>query len=101
MGGSSFSSDQSVAHATGTAQMVAVGGTGKTNRTRLTSIQGKGNNANGSIIFRSGGATGDIIATYLFGEEGLDMYLPGNGILFEDGIHATIAGTGGVTITFT
>ena len=39
--------------------------------------------------------------TYLFGEEGLDMYLPGNGILFEDGIHATIANTTGVTITFT
>ena len=54
-----------------------------------------------SIIFRSGGATGTIIATYLFGEEGLDMYLPGSGILFDDGIHATIAGTGGVTITFT
>jgi len=101
MGGSSFSSDQSVAHATATAQMVAVGGTGKTNRTRLTSIQAKGNSASGSIIFRSGGATGDIIATYLFGEEGLDMYLPGNGILFEDVIHATISGTGGVTITFT
>ena len=95
MGGSSFSSDQSVAHATSTAQMVAVGG-----RARLTSIQAKGN-ASGSIIFRSGGATGDVIATYLFGTEGLDMYLPGNGILFEDGIHATIAGTGGVTITFT
>ena len=29
------------------------------------------------------------------------MYLPGSGILFDDGIHATIAGTGGVTITFT
>ena len=101
MGGSSFSSDQSVAHATATAQMVAVGGTGKTNRTRLTSIQAKGNSASGSIIFRSGGATGDVIATYLFGTEGLDMYLPGNGILFEDGIHATISGTGGVTITFT
>jgi len=96
MGGSSFSSDQSVAHATATAQMVPVGG-----RVRLTSIQGKGNSASGSIIFRSGGATGDIIATYLFGEEGLDMYLPGNGILFEDGIHATIANTAGVTITFT
>jgi hypothetical protein len=96
MGGSSFSSDQSVAHATATAQMVATGG-----RVRLTSIQGKGNSASGSIIFRSGGATGDIIATYLFGEEGLDMYLPGNGILFLDGIHATIAGTVGVTITFT
>ena len=95
MGGSSFSSDQSVAHATATAQMVATGG-----RARLTSIQGKGA-TNGSIIFRSGGATGDVIATYLFDTEGLDMYLPGNGILFEDGIHATIANTAGVTITFT
>ena len=48
MGGSSFSSDQSVAHATATAQMVAIGGTGKTNRSRLTSIQAKGA-TNGSI----------------------------------------------------
>ena len=96
MGGSSFSSDQSVAHATSTAQMVA-----RNKRARLTSIQGKGNSADGSIIFRSGGATGTIIATYLFGEEGLDMYLPGSGILFAEGIHATISGTGGVTITFT
>ena len=95
MGGSSFSSDQSVAHATATAQMVA-----QNQRVRLTSIQGKGA-TNGSIIFRSGGATGTIIATYLFDTEGLDMYLPGNGILFEDGIHATIANTAGVTITFT
>ena len=95
MGGSSFSSDQSVAHATGTAQMVA-----QNQRARLTSIQGKGA-TNGSIIFRSGGATGTIIATYLFDTEGLDMYLPGNGILFLDGIHATIANTTGVTITFT
>ena len=69
-------------------------------RARLTSIQAKGN-ASGSIIFKSGGATGTTIATYLFGTEGLDMYLPGSGILFVDGIHATIAGTAGVTITFT
>jgi len=95
-GGGSFTSDQSVAHATSTAQMVA-----QNRRARLTSIQGKGNSASGSIIFKSGGASGTVIATYLFGEEGLDMYLPGSGILFEDGIHATISGTGGVTITFT
>ena len=95
MGGGSFSSDQSSAHATATAQMVA-----QNKRARLTSIQAKGN-ASGSIIFKSGGASGTTIATYLFGTEGLDMYLPGNGILFDDGIHATIAGTGGVTITFT
>ena len=95
MGGGSFSSDQSSAHATATAQMVA-----QNKRARLTSIQAKGN-ASGSIIFKSGGASGTTIATYLFGTEGLDMYLPGNGILFDDGIHATIAGTTGVTITFT
>lgn len=95
MGGSSFTSDQSSAHATATAQMVA-----QNKRARLTSIQAKGN-ASGSIIFKSGGASGTTIATYLFGTEGLDLYLPGSGILFEDGIHATIAGTAGVTITFT
>ena len=95
MGGSSFSSDQSVAHAIATAQMVPVGG-----RARLTSIQAKGA-SNGSIIFRSGGATGDVIATFLFDTEGLEVYVPGNGIFFTDGIHATIANTAGVTITFT
>ena len=95
-GGGSFTSDQSVAHVTSTGQMVA-----QNRRARLTSIQGKGNSASGSIIFRTGGATGDVVATYLVGEEGLDMYLPGSGILFLDGIHATVAGTGGVTITFT
>jgi hypothetical protein len=95
MGGSSFSSDQSVAHATATAQMVAIGG-----RARLTSIQAKGA-TNGSIIFKSGGATGDVIATFLFDTEGLEVYVPGNGIFFTDGIHATIANTAGVTITFT
>ena len=95
-GGGSFTSNQSVAHATATAQMVPT-----TRRARLTSIQGKGNSASGSIVFKSGGGSGTTIATYLFGEEGLDMYLPGSGILFQEGIHATISGTAGVTITFT
>ena len=95
-GGGSFTSDQSVAHATGTTQMVPT-----SKRARLTSIQAKGNSASGSIIFKTGGVSGTTIATYLFGEEGLDMYLPGSGILFPNGIHATISGTAGVTITFT
>jgi len=94
-GGGSFTSDQSVAHATSTVQMVPT-----TKRARVTSIQGKGN-ASGSIILRTGGATGTVIATYLFGTEGLSEYVPGSGILFVEGVHATIAGTAGVTITFT
>ena len=96
MGGSSFMSDQLSAHATSSSQMVPT-----TKRARLTSIQAKGNSASGSIIFKTGGASGTTVATYLFGEEGLDMYLPGSGIFFAEGIHATIGGTGGVTITFT
>tara|TARA_Y100000114_G_scaffold148796_1_gene162267 strand:+ start:498 stop:770 length:273 start_codon:yes stop_codon:yes gene_type:complete len=89
-------SDQLSAHATSTAQMVPT-----SKRARLTSIQAKGNSANGSIVFKTGGASGTIVATYLFGEEGLDMYLPGSGIFFAEGIHATIGNTAGVTITFT
>ena len=91
----SFSSDQTTLQKdTGTATVMRAA------RTRVTSIQGKGN-ASGSIILRTGGATGTVIATYLFGTEGLSEYVPGSGILFVEGVHATIAGTVGVTITFT
>jgi len=99
-GGGSFTSDQSVAHVTSTNQMVPVGGTGKTNRTRLTSVQAKGG-TDCSIVFKSGGASGTTIATFLFDSEGLDLFVPGSGILFKDGVHATLTNTGGVTITFT
>ena len=95
MGGSSFSSDQGNAHATATAQLVTTGG-----RARLTSIQGEGI-ASALLVFRSGGATGDVIATYGFGTEGLEVYVPGNGIFFEDGIHVTVTNCPNVSITFT
>ena len=75
-GGGSFTSDQSVAHATGDGQMVAT-----TRRARVTSIQGEGA-ASSSIVLKSGGASGTVVATYKFGTEGLDMYIPGSGIFF-------------------
>ena len=93
---SSYSSDQT------TLNLATIGADtlSRAGRARVTSIQGKGN-ASGSIILRTGGATGTVIATYLFGTEGLSEYVPGSGILFVEGVHATIAGTVGVTITFT
>ena len=93
---SSYSSDQT------TLNLATIGADtlSRAGRARVTSIQGKGN-ASGSIILRTGGATGTVIATYLFGTEGLSEYVPGSGILFVEGVHATIAGTAGVTITFT
>ena len=37
-------------------------------------------------IFKSGGAAGTVIATFKFGTEGIEFYVPGSGILFEEGI---------------
>ena len=94
-GGGSFSSDQGNAHATATAQLVPTG-----RRARVTSIQGEGV-ASALLVFRSGGASGDTIATYGFGTEGLDLYIPGSGILFQEGVHVTVTNCPNVSITFT
>ena len=94
-GGGSFTSDQTVAHSTADGQMVATG-----KRTRVTSIQAEGA-ASSSIVLKSGGASGTVVATYKFGTEGLDMYIPGSGIFFEEGVYLDLTNTPGVTITFT
>ena len=91
----SYSSDQQVAHATGDAQMVPTG-----QRARITGIQAEGA-ASSTIIFKSGGSSGTAIATFKFGTEGIDFYVPGSGILFEEGIYLDLTATPGVTITFT
>ncbi len=91
----SFSSDQQVANATADAQMVPTG-----QRARITGIQAEGA-AGSKIVFKSGGAAGTVIATFEFGTEGIDFYVPGSGILFEEGIYLDLTATPGVTITFT
>ena len=78
-------------------------------RTRVTSIQGKGEA--GSILLLHDSATtggagaGNLKATYKFETEGLDIMIPGSGILFENGVCATLtqsSGTdGSVTMTIT
>jgi hypothetical protein len=92
----SYSSDQQVVHSVIDAQIVPLG-----QRARITGIQAEGA-ASSTIIFKSGGAGGTAIATFKFGTEGIDFYVPGSGILFDDGIYLD-ASTDvlGVTITFT
>jgi hypothetical protein len=78
-------------------------------RTRVTSIQGKGEA--GSILLLHDSATtggagaGNLKATYKFETEGLEVYIPGSGILFENGVCATLSQTSGtdgsVTMTIT
>ena len=78
-------------------------------RARITSIQGKG--IASSVLklhdcaSASDAAAGNLVATYKYGTEGLEVYIPGSGILFKDGICATLtqgSGTdGSVTVTIT
>ena len=75
-------------------------------RARITSIQGKGI-ASSVLKFHdcatAGAAdSGNLVATYKYNTEGLEVYIPGSRILFEDGIVFHLTGTSGsVTVTIT
>ena len=92
---SGYTSDQLVAHSTTDGQLVPT-----TQRARITGIQAEGA-ASSSIVFKSGGSGGTTIATFKFGTEGIDFYVPGSGILFDEGVYLDLTNTPGVTITFT
>jgi len=78
-------------------------------RTRVTSIQGRGEA--GSVLLLHDAATtgaagaGNLLATFKFETEGLEVYIPGSGILFKSGVCATLSQTSGtdgsVTMTIT
>ena len=78
----------------------------RTGRTRITSIQGLGI-ASSTIIFYDAATVGaagagNLVATYKYGTEGLEVYIPGSGIKFENGIVYNLAGAGGsITVTIT
>jgi|TARA_B110001454_G_C12571129_1_gene371922 hypothetical protein len=99
---SSFTSDQT------TINMAVIGADtlSRAARTRITSIQGLGIAASTLLLYDSatvgGAAAGNLKATYKFGTEGLEVYVPGSGIVFKDGVVYNLAGAGGsVTVTIT
>ena len=94
-GGGSFSSDQQVAHTTGDAQVVPT-----TQRARVTYIQAAGVAA-GAVSLLNGGSTGTVLATFSFDVDGLSVYVPGSGILFDEGVYVDLTTTPGVTIIYT
>ena len=98
--GTSFTSDQT------TINMATVGSNtlARTGRVRVTSIQGKGIASSAIILYdsTSTGSPGTAVATYNFGTEGLEVYVPGSGILFKNGIVYNLTGaSGSVTVTIT
>ena len=98
--GTSFSSDQT------TINMAVIGGDtlAKTGRARVTSIQGEGIAGSTIILYDSADASspGTAVATYNYNTEGLQLFIPGSGILFKSGIVYNLAGAAGsVTVTIT
>ena len=98
--GSSFSSDQT------TINMTTVGADtlAKTGRARVTSIQGEGIAGSTIILYDSAdvSAPGTAVATYNYNTEGIQLFIPGSGILFKSGIVYNLAGAAGsVTVTIT
>ena len=99
-GGSSFTSDQTTINMT----TVAADTLARTGRTRVTSIQGEGIAGSTIILYDSADAAapGAAVATYNYNTEGMQLYIPGSGILFKNGIVYNLAGVGGsVTVTIT
>ena len=94
-GGGSFTSDQQVAHTAGDAQVVPT-----TQRARVTYVQAAGV-ASGAVSLLNGGSTGTVLATFKFDVDGLSVYVPGSGILFDEGVYVDLTSTPGVTIIYT
>ena len=97
---SSFTSDQT------TINMATVGSNtlARTGRSRVTSIQAEGIGGSTIILYdsTSTGSPGTAVATYNYNTEGMQLFIPGSGILFKDGIVYNLAGAGGsVTVTIT
>ena len=99
---SSYSSDQT------TLNLATIGADtlSRAGRARVTSIQGKGIASSTLLLYNvataAAAAAGNLVATYNFGTEGLEVYVPGSGILFDEGIVYELTGAGGsVTLTIT
>tara|TARA_E500000178_G_scaffold328324_1_gene358217 strand:- start:252 stop:563 length:312 start_codon:yes stop_codon:yes gene_type:complete len=100
--GNSYSSDQT------TLNLATIGSDtlSRLGRARITSIQGKGIASSTLLLYDAAtagaAAAGNLVATYNYGTEGLEVYVPGSGILFKNGLVYNLAGAGGsVTITIT
>ena len=98
-----MSSDQKFSTLTADGNFKTItGGSTNIGPCRVTYIQANGV-ASSVVILRdiSSGSTGDKVFEADFNTEGLDIYVPGNGIRFENGVHATMTNTTSLTIGYT
>ena len=97
-----MSSDQKFTNIASTGQVKTIsGGSVNLGPCRITYIQGNGV-ASSVVKLHDGTSTsGSLQFQAKFGTEGLDIYVPGNGIRFETGVHLDLDQTDSVTIGYT
>ena len=101
-GGGSFSSDQKFTTLTADGRFKTITG-GGTNLgpCRVTYIMAHGG-SNCLVKLHDGtDGTGSLQFQAKFSDEGLDIYVPGNGIRFETGVYLDLTTTDSVTIGYT
>ena len=97
-----MSSDQKFTTITSTGQVQTIsGGSTAIGPSRVTYIQCEGVASSKLILRNSSDGRGAKVFEADFGTEGLDIYMPGNGIRFDTTLHATITNTTSVTIGYT
>ena len=97
-----MSSDQKFTTITSTGQVQTIsGGSTAIGPCRVTYIQCEGVASSKLILRNSSDGSGAKVFEADFGTEGLDIYMPGNGIRFDTNLHATITNTTSVTIGYT
>ena len=95
-----MSSDQKFTTLTADGQVkTASGGSTNIGTARVTYIQASG--ITNLKLYDAATASGDIVFEATFGSEGLDIYVPGDGIRFENTIFADVTGSGSVTLGYT
>ena len=95
-------SDQKFTNIASTGQVKTISG-GSTNMgpCRVTYIQCEGVASSKLILRDSSDGSGAKVFEADFGTEGLDIYMPGNGIRFETGVYLDLTTTDSVTIGYT
>ena len=95
-GGGTFSSDQQVSKLAVDGQLVPA-----TQRARVTYIQAAGVAGGNVKLYNGTSVSGTLLAEFEFDVDGLSVYVPGSGILFDAGVYLDLTATPGVTILYT
>ena len=101
-GGGSFASDQKFTTLTGDGSFKTItGGSTNLGPCRVTYIQAAGAASSTVKLHDGSDGTGSLEFQSSFGTEGCDVFVPGSGIRFKNGVYLDLTNTTSVTIGYT